>query len=138
MPDISDIHELLQSPNFFLTLPSPPPPLHIRTHICLTIVALHRNATRCKILQHTATHCNTLQGTVTHACITTVALHRTATRCNILQHTTIHCNTHLHHDHSTQHHQHPPSHPPLSYPYISCLFSGQDLFSAPHTTFVVR
>jgi len=40
------------------------------------------------LLQHTATHCNTLQHTATH-CNT---LHHTATHCNTLQHTASHCN----------------------------------------------
>ena len=42
-----------------------------------------------KILQHTATQCNTLQHTATH-CNT---LQHTATHCNTLQHTATHCNT---------------------------------------------
>ena len=37
-------------------------------------------------LQHTATHCNTLQHTA-------ITLQHTATHCNTLQHTATHCNT---------------------------------------------
>ena len=58
---------------------------HTATH-CNT---LQTSATRCNTLQHTATHCNTLQHAATH-CNT---LQHTATHCNTLQHTATHCNT---------------------------------------------
>ena len=50
------------------------------------------------ILQHTATHCNTLQHTTYLATHSDVwrdfhMLRHTATHCNTLQHTAIHCNT---------------------------------------------
>jgi len=41
-------------------------------------------------LQHTATHCNTLDHTTTHS---RNALQHTATYCDTLQHTATHCNT---------------------------------------------
>jgi len=44
-------------------------------------------------LQHTATHCNTLQLTLQHAATHCNTLQRTATHCNTLQHTATHCNT---------------------------------------------
>ena len=61
---------------------------------------MQHTATHCNTLQHTgaavrrtcdmnATHCNTLQHTTTH-CNT---LRYTATHCNTLQHTATHCNT---------------------------------------------
>jgi len=58
---------------------------HAATH-CNT---LQYTATHCNTLQHTAVHCNTLQHTATH-CNT---LQYTATHCNTLQHTAVHCNT---------------------------------------------
>jgi len=63
---------------------------HTATH-CNT---LRHTATHCNTLQHTATHCNTLQHTATHCntlCCNT--LQHTATHCNTLQHTATHCNT---------------------------------------------
>jgi len=50
---------------------------------------LQHTATHCNTLPHTATHCNTLQHTATH-CDT---LQHSATHCNTLQHTTRHCDT---------------------------------------------
>ena len=44
----------------------------------------------CNILQHTATHCNTLQHYTQSHCNT---LQHTATHCNTLQHTATHRNT---------------------------------------------
>jgi len=39
------------------------------------------------LLQHTGTHCNTLEHTATHC----IALQHTATHCNTLEHTATHC-----------------------------------------------
>ena len=52
-------------------------------------------ATHNNTLQHTATHCNTMQTHVIwqHTAIHCKSLQRTATHCNTLQHTAIHCNT---------------------------------------------
>jgi len=61
---------------------------HTATH-CST---LQRAVTHCNTLQHTATHCSTLQRAVTH-CNT---LQHTATHCNTLQHTAVHCNAQQH------------------------------------------
>jgi len=52
------------------------------------------------LLQHNATHCDTLQHTVTHSntlqhdslLVLSSLLQHTATHCNILQHTATHCN----------------------------------------------
>jgi len=60
-------------------------------------------STHYKILQHTATHCNTLLRTRTCKCVGSWRarlvgwrLQHTATHCNTLQHTATHCNTLLH------------------------------------------
>jgi len=50
---------------------------------------LQHTATHCNTLPHTATHCNTLQHTTRH-CDT---LQHTATHYSTLQHTVTHCNT---------------------------------------------
>jgi len=55
---------------------------HTATH-CDTL------QTHCNTLQQTATHCKTLQNTATHC----NALQHTATHCYTLQHTALHCNT---------------------------------------------
>jgi len=57
------------------------------THACVSVT--HPLPSLCMRVNHTATHCNTLQLTATH-------LQHTATHCNTLQHTAItatHCNT---------------------------------------------
>ena len=71
---------------------------------------IHTTAIRtqmCYILQHTATHCNTLQHTA-----------NTATHCNTLQHTATHsarrCATYC----RTTHHRHAPSHPVSLYYFL--------------------
>ena len=49
-------------------------------------------------LQHTASHCNTLQHTATLCCTLCILLYdlqHTATHCNTLQHTATHCYTHM-------------------------------------------
>ena len=55
----------------------------------LQLCILQHNATHCNTLQHTATQCVTLQHTSTH-CNT---LQHTATHCNTMQHTATQCNT---------------------------------------------
>jgi len=66
---------------------------HSATH-CNTMQC---TATHCNTLQHTATHCNTLQHTATHCNIYTCAGHKgiaiPLNYCNTLQHTATHCNT---------------------------------------------
>ena len=57
---------------------------HPATH-CNTL----HTATHCNTLQHTATHCNALEHTATHW----NTLQHTATHCNTLQHIATHCNT---------------------------------------------
>ena len=79
------------------------------THVCLWLLqhnathcnTLHHTAAHCSTLQHTATHCNTLEHTATlrrhtwTVCVLTplTSLQHTATHCNTLQDTTTHCNT---------------------------------------------
>ena len=58
-------------------------------HISQMIESRHLWLTLCNTLQPTATHCNTLQHTSTR-CNT---LQHTAKHCNTLQHTATHCNT---------------------------------------------
>ena len=61
------------------------------THTCQECVS--------STLQHTATHCNTLQPTATHTlaqwdtCQTRLMTKSHSTHCNTLQHTATHCNT---------------------------------------------
>jgi len=68
------------------------------------VLRLGTAETGCKYMQHSATHCNTLQYTATHHTATHyntlqyTTLQLAATRCNTLQHTAIHhtakhCNT---------------------------------------------
>ena len=76
---------------------------------------LQHSATHCNSLQLTATHCNSLQHSATHwqlvlskgRCVTHCnTLQHTATRCNALQLTATHCNTLQHtatHCHTLQH-----------------------------------
>jgi len=53
-------------------------------------------------LQHTATHCNTLQHALQHTATHCSTLPHTATHCNTLQHTATHCNTTLDRQDHTQ------------------------------------
>jgi len=59
--------------------------------------SLQHTATHCNTLQHTALHCNTLQ--IIDSIVTSRVLQRVAVRivaqvcCSVLQHTTTHCNT---------------------------------------------
>jgi len=82
-------------------------PIHVcveRARHCNTHTSQRRNYTATHIrLQHTATHCNTLQHTATHCnthtsqrrnyTATHIRLQHTATHCNTLQHTARYCNT---------------------------------------------
>jgi len=69
---------------------------HMQSHVIHTCVVRH--VTCRNTLQHTATHCNTLQHSATHVIHTCVARHvtclitlqHTATHCNTLQHTATH------------------------------------------------
>jgi len=64
---------------------------HTATH-CNTLQTLQHTAntaTHIIKLQHTATRCDTLQHTATHS----ITLQHTATRCATLCHTATHCNT---------------------------------------------
>ena len=61
-----------------------------RQHLrCWCILALQHTATHCNTMQLNATHCNILQHTATSC----NALQRNAKQCSILQHTAAHCNT---------------------------------------------
>jgi len=63
--------------------------LRLLQHTATYCNTLHYTATHCNTLQHTATHCNTLHHTATH-CNT---LQHTKARYDTLQHTASHCNT---------------------------------------------
>jgi len=65
--------------------------IYSATHHCnkTLVLLMQHTATHYNTLQHTATHCNTLQHTATHC---NTLLH-TERHCFILQHTIMHCNT---------------------------------------------
>jgi len=79
--------------------------------ISFSIGVLQHTATHCNTLLHTATHCNTLQHTATHY----NTPHHIATHGNTLQYTATHCNTLQHtatHFNAMQHtatHSHSPN-----------------------------
>jgi len=65
----------------------------VSQRVCVADAVAHSGAVSRFTLQHTATHCNTLQHTFTVAhsgAVTCLALQHTATHCNTLQHTATH------------------------------------------------
>ena len=68
---------------------------HTATHCNTLYIGEWELGTQVQTLQHAERHCDTLQHTAIH-CIHCNTLQHTATHCNTLQYTAIHCNTTQH------------------------------------------
>ena len=91
------------------------------------------------LVQHTATHCNTLQHQLTKVCLSRAAraikllhcstLQHTVTHCNTLQHTATHCNTLQH----TATHKGVPAEGGSGYQTATLQYTATHCHSLQHT-----